>query len=326
MGVRIKELYVNRMMHEPKYILYEEVEEEENVYVYEDVITVLPEIEDKAPVFVYQPENEADEYNEIIRAGKHVCTICEGGSLCEDVRDFRPLRDKETVLKGSPLLKCAIILYSDGSERAVTCSIDTDSSECCENRIVRLSYEIDGITLECTYLLDVLPDVGKCINGHSYYRKNVWGSEECPYCAEYPEYIEILAPYEPLNVRQRESLVSAGVTLKVVYMNGREEILYGGYADNFNENYSGMQKVMVSYRGSTDTILINNIEDGKILKQPYFEGKVLSYERIVYKEEIVETLYSKGQYGLKKGDYLKLEIQTGEEMLVYGTEVRGGAD
>ena len=64
-----------------------------------------------------------------------------------------------------------------------------------------------------------------------------------------------------------------------------------------------------------------------ILKVPHFTGSVWSYEKIFYKNDIIEKLYSEGIFYLKKGDFLKMEIRIGKTgVIVYGTEIRGGAD
>lgn len=240
-----------------------------------------------------------------------------------------PTHLNQAVYLNDPLITTVKVTYNDGSTKTVVATSDFTPNTIVQNKIITLSY--GGFTKTIT--VTVIPKSKTCVNGHSY-NLNADGSDPgCCYCNSWLSKLDVINPStSEITIYKGTTLEENGVVLKATFMNGRTEMLFGGYANNLDKDYVGVQTVTLSYKGKYTTINVTTKRNliqcnvcGKFYELlpddsnpgcpfcaaliPVFTGNVMKYYRNSYTEDILKVLFEgTGVYYFKQGDYFKIDV------------------
>lgn len=254
------------------------------------------------------------------------CGYEEDGTLACDqiIASLIPTHSTQKVYTGDPLITTAKATYKNGSTKIVVCTTDFSTSNICKDQDVTLvyNYSIDGKSYSktCNITVTIIPRNKSCHKGHVY-NLNADGTDPgCPYCRAWIENLRVIYPtISPIVITIGTTLQENNVTLLATYMDGHTEEVTSGYIDNLDKNYLGTMQVTIGYKGASTTVLVTTVRakikcdicdyeyelypDGTnpgcprcIQKTPVFTGNIMEYEHINHTDEILKTLYDKGEY------------------------------
>ena len=127
------------------------------------------------------------------------------------------------------------------------------------------------------------------------------------------------------------TLPDNGVTLLATYFDGHTETVSSGYIDNLDSQYFGTKLVTIGYKGKTVQLMITTVctkmicdicgfeydlyPDGTnpgcprcIQKTPVFTGNVIRYDEAVYTEEILNKIYTDGEYRINMDETFTISV------------------
>lgn len=315
---KIKEYYLCRNIMEPKEILpcqivieEEPVESlhlqtETNASVLADVQNWMPLPEDKVEWSV----ESVRPYQEVYE-GEELITVCRVRSLQES--------------------------YYAEAEAMVADSSGT----------VQLQIMIEGEYYFVPVEVVCYPRVVRCKNGHEVTNSVAvlkeslqTGTVACPYCAFWPEKVQCERPL--IYKKTGEALKKEENQITVTYLDGHKEVITPEseeWQDSYDNNYCGMQSVIVSYRGMEDcfTVISENERCRSCGKEcndrsymdylsfsycthcmsevPLFSGEVYEAENVASVNEVLLALDTSGKWELQKGDFVVLQLSAKEKQL-----------
>lgn len=248
-----------------------------------------------------------------------------------------PTHENQTVYVNDPLITTAVATYKDGSTKTVVCTTDFSTSSLVKDQDVTLiyNYTIDGknYSISCKIKVSVIPRNKTCSKGHTYNLNSDGTDPGCPYCKAWIESLRVIRPEtSPIVITIGTTLQDNGVVLLATYMDGHTEEVTSGYTDNLDKNYLGTMQVTIGYKGASITVLVTTVckkivcdicgyeydlyPDGTnpgcpncIRKIPVFTGNIMEYEHINHSEEILETLYDRGDYILNIDDIFTVTVK-----------------
>jgi len=248
-----------------------------------------------------------------------------------------PTHENQTVYVNDPLITTAVATYKDGSTKTVVCTTDFSTSSLVKDQDVTLiyNYTIDGknYSISCKIKVSVIPRNKTCSKGHTYNLNSDGTDPGCPYCKAWIESLRVIRPEtSPIVITIGTTLQDNGVVLLATYMDGHTEEVTSGYTDNLDKNYLGTMQVTIGYKGASITVLVTTVckkivcdicgyeydlyPDGTnpgcpncIRKIPVFTGNIMEYEHINHSEEILETLYDRGEYILNIDDIFTVTVK-----------------
>lgn len=266
------------------------------------------------------------------------CGQVENGTLAcsQIIQSLTPTHPVQTVATGDPLITTAIATYRDGSTKTIECTSTFDTSSITENQNVTLTYTsvINGIQYHnsCAITVTVVPRTKTCSNGHMYNLRADGSDPGCPYCKEWIRDLRIIYPnISNMTITIGTTLPDNGVTLLATYFDGHTETVSSGYIDNLDSQYFGTKLVTIGYKGKTVQLMITTVctkmicdicgfeydlyPDGTnpgcprcIQKTPVFTGNVIRYDEAVYTEEILNKLYTDGEYRFNLDDTFTISV------------------
>jgi hypothetical protein len=266
--------------------------------------------------------------------------------ICNEIiTSIVPTHSIQAVYKGEPLITTATVYYLDGSSKVVLCTSDFDVNVLGNNQTATLHFigkntATTSKIYSCIVKVSVLPKTKVCVNGHTYNLNGDGSDPGCIYCNSWLSSIYILNPSSgEITIFKGTTLETNGVTLRAVYLNGRTEILYNGYAHNLDSNYIGNQTVTISYKGKYTTLKVtikrNLVQCGNCGRFyelypdgsdpgcpfcaaliPVFTGNVMKYYKQYYTEDILKEVYEgSGVYYFKPGDYFNIDVSNQSKTL-----------
>ncbi|HKL80302.1 MAG TPA: hypothetical protein VJ888_07690 [Mobilitalea sp.] len=275
--------------------------------------------------YVYTCNKKANSY---YKGDSEVFPICN-----EKIIAISPTHPIQTVYVNDPLITTVEATYRDGSRKTVECTTDFSTANILQNQsaILTYTYKISDIMYTKTAIITVtaIPRIKTCINGHTYNLNGDGTDPGCPYCKNWLRSLAVFIPPNGSLAMYRNingSLVTEGVGLIAVYLDGHTEYVYSGYVDNLDPNYVGLQTVAIGYKGLTTTLSVNVVRNRKPCdvcglyynlymddtdpgcpyckaKVPVFTGYVLKYTAATFDDEILTELYEgAGTYYFRRGD------------------------
>lgn len=271
--------------------------------------------------------------------GKEVAASC--GLM---IVSLTPTHPNQTVYINDTILTTAVATYKDGSSKTLLCTTDFSAKNLGKDQTASLSYnyELGGNSYikKCRVTVNVIPRNKRCSKDHIYNINEDGSDPGCPYCKAWLESLRIIYPNtSSIIITIGTSLQENGIRLLATYMDGHTEEVTSGYIDNLDTAYLGTMPVTIGYKGETVSLLVTTVPktmkceiceyeynlypDGTnpgcprcIQKIPIFTGKVMEYERINYTDEILSTLYEKGQYNLNVDDIFSIQVTNKSSNLI----------
>lgn len=209
-----------------------------------------------------------------------------------------------------------------------------------ESGTVMLNIEIAGKQYKVPVEVLCYPRKVICPNGHEVVNvKSILEKLkqtnyfDCPYCKVIPK--EIICSEEVLQKKTGEKMTKEEVGMTVLFLDGHTEWITPDmeeWQDNFDENYCGIQQVIIRYRGKEDTITVVTVNDncmqcnkacsGRSYPDykafPYctscmsdallFTGKICQEERQLKNGEFLARLDSESEVELNAGTLIMLYL------------------
>ena len=265
-------------------------------------------------------------------------------SCSQFVANITPTHPIQTIYLNDPIITTATVTHLDGSTKIVACSTAFTTSSIVQNKTVTLTYNVTiygtVYTKTLNIIISVIPKTKTCVNGHIY-NLNIDGSDPgCIFCSSWLRSLVVAIPNTGrITIYKGSTLETNGVVLLAIYLNGRTELIYSGYANNLDTNYVGTQTVTISYKGKYTSLIVTTnrnlvrcgvcgkyyelYPDGSDPGCPYcaasipvFTGNVLKYYAKTYSNKILEELYEgSGTYYFKTGDYFSINASNRNETL-----------
>jgi len=248
-----------------------------------------------------------------------------------------PTHPVQTVYINDPLITTAKATYKDGSTKIVVCTANFTPASIVNDKDVTLTYNytVDGsnMSISCNIKVTVIPRNKTCAKGHTYNLRSDGSDPGCPYCKAWIESLRVIRPTtSPIVITIGTTLQENGVVLLATYMDGHTEEVSSGYIDNLDKNYLGTMNVTIGYKGASVTVVVQTVcarvicdicgyeyelyPDGTnpgcprcIQRIPVFTGNVMEYEHINHTNEILESLYSKGEYMFNINDVFSVSVR-----------------
>jgi len=267
------------------------------------------------------------------------CGYSEDGTAdCDKIIvSIVPTHPTQTVYINDPLIITAVVTFKNGATKTVVCTTDFTTANVVKDQNVTLTYNysVEGknFSKTCYITVTVIPRNKTCPKGHTYNLNNDGIDPGCPYCRAWVESLQVIRPAtSPIVITIGTSLQENGVTLLATYMDGHTEEVTSGYTDNLDKNYFGTMQVTIGYKGATVTVLVTTVRakircdicgyeyelypDGTnpgcpkcIQKIPVFTGNIMEYEQINHTEEIINTLYDRGEYIFNIDDIFTVSVK-----------------
>lgn len=180
------------------------------------------------------------------------------------VTNIAPIVGEQSLTMGAQPDRRVLVTFLDGHTEVVEADVSGFNGNSINTlQTITLSYgmyrgnaKAPGLS-SCTIRLSVTYPKRTCAYGHTYYLVN--GAEtQCPYCKSYPEMLTILGAESPFHIRKGTTLSENGVRIKVTYLDGHEQILVSGWMDNLDQEYVGLQTVIIGYLGAYTSLEVNN--------------------------------------------------------------------
>jgi Zn finger protein HypA/HybF involved in hydrogenase expression len=254
-------------------------------------------------------------------------TTIDCGTIIESIT---PTHSIQKVYIDNPFITVVIVTYRNGSSSPKIAAPNFTPNQLVQNKLVTLTYSGKTTTITVT----VIPKTKTCINGHTYHLKNDGSDPGCPYCNSWLRSISVISPTSgEITIYKGTTLESNGVAVLAVYLNGRTETLYSGYANNLDSNFVGSQTVTISYKGKYTSLKVNtkrNLVECSQCRRfyellpddtdpgcpycaaliPVFTGNVMKYYTKYSTEDILKDLYEgSGIYYFKRGDFFQIDIK-----------------
>lgn len=267
--------------------------------------------------------------------------------LAAEEKLYLPLPEEETVLSVEAVRKYQEVY--EGEELITLCLVSSEEgyyyveAEPCygvASGQILLEPMVEGENYSVPVEVICYPRVVTCVNGHEVVNTatvldNILqsGKVDCPYCELLPAYV--VCNTEVLMKKSGTKLTKEEVWLNVKYLNGNTEIITPeslDWQDNYDENYCGLQRVTISYRGENTTITVITENDvcsncdkscnGRSYEDyiafPYcvacmseallFTGEVYEEEQIHSHNELLALLDAEGAIVLQAGGYVTIRL------------------
>lgn len=308
----------------------------------------------KFEAYEAEPEQEKEEELRLQMETKEQILAAENKDYLplpseEDVLKIEAARPYQKVYAGEKLITlCRVyskegVYYAEAEERVAE-----------ESGLFFLKLTLAGEEHKVPIEVDCYPRSILCKNGHKVVnsRRVLEEAEKtgvilCPYCSMLPD--SITAEKTVLNKKTGEKLNSADLELVVRYKNGTTGIITPeteDWQDDYDENYCGMQKVTVRYRGKETCFVVLTENENCILcqnpcndrsyqdyqKVPYcmqclsemtlFTGQFYEEERLMGMQELYSAWKDNGKMCLKRGDFVMVCLSKKGYETILQREVR----
>ncbi|HHV13690.1 MAG TPA: hypothetical protein GXX75_25825 [Clostridiales bacterium] len=277
----------------------------------------------------------------IFNCGKTEDATLDCGSTVTSITPTHPV---QVVYQNDPLITTVVVTYADGSVATLVATTDFSTANLCQEQTATLThtYPVDGVshTKTCTITISVVPRSKTCPNGHVYNLEADGSDPGCPYCRVWLFSLKLVTPADgKLTIYRGTTLEQNGVELLATYLDGHREAVTGGYVDNLDNGYIGIQTVTIGYKGKTVTVIVTvkrNLTKCTVCgrfyelypddsdpgcpycaaRTPIFTGSVMEYKKKKFTEDILKELYEgTGIYYFSRGDYFKISLANSSRSL-----------
>ena len=260
------------------------------------------------------------------------------------VEAVRPVQE---VYEGENLISLCRINSQDGSYYA-----EAETVEATTSGIVWLQLEVNEDSFQVPVEVVCHPRRILCERGHEIinskaviaeYKRS--GKLLCSYCEVIPEYIA--CDMALIQKKTGEKLCGEDVWTTVKYLDGHTEKITPEtkeWQDTYDENYCGIQQVIIRYRGMEDTVMVVSENDSCrqcnqfcnercyqdyikfpyciecMSKAPLFSGKVHEEEQQIMTKELLACLDRNQELLLQRGDFVSVVLMEQENQISFMQE------
>lgn len=257
----------------------------------------------------------------------------------ETILSITAVRPQQKVYKGEELITLCLVTSEEGNYY-----VEAEPIVATKSGIVRMKLWINGNQEYVDIEVICYPKELLCEEGHTFAntKERIEESEitgkqaSCPVCKELP--IKIECSETTILLKTGESLETTSLFLEITYLDGHTEQIFPWmkeWEDNYDENFCGVQNVMIQYGQLQDTVVV--ISEGKTCIQcgqvctgksykdyiefPYctecmsksllFTGEVYEEEVRMNLNELIAFLEKERVLFMEEGEKLMIEIKKG---------------